>query len=124
MHFDRKGYGQGPPQTKTFQTKDPLTKPPDKNPREQLRENLYRGLLSGIFVLGLLKIGGPICVTYFWGVPECVTKCDRGRGVKLAKNNVTYFMDGPLSSLSSASFFSFFLLLLRVLILILLILMK
>src|SRR6218665_3042155 len=30
-------------------TKDPLTKPPDKNPREQLRYNLYRGLLSGFF---------------------------------------------------------------------------
>jgi len=31
---------------KTFQTKDPLTKIPDKIPREQLRANLYRGLLS------------------------------------------------------------------------------
>ena len=30
----------------------------DKNPCEQLRENLYRGLLSEFFVLGLLKIGG------------------------------------------------------------------
>ena len=30
------------------------------------------------------------------GVPGCVTKCDRGRGSKLAKNSVTYFMDGPL----------------------------
>ena len=29
------------------------------------------------------------------GVPGCVTKCDRGRGSKLAKNSVTYFMDGP-----------------------------
>ena len=31
---------------KTFQTKDPLKKP-DKNSREQLRENLYKKLLSG-----------------------------------------------------------------------------
>ena len=31
-----------------------------------------------------------------WEVPGCVTKCDRGRvGSKLAKNSVTYFMDGP-----------------------------
>ena len=30
-----------------------------------------------------------------WGVPGCVTKCDRGRRSKLAKNSVTYFMDGP-----------------------------
>jgi len=36
--------------------------------------------LSGIFVLGLLKIGGggSRCVTYFRGVPGFVTKCDRG----------------------------------------------
>ena len=31
------------------------------------------------------------------GVPGCVTKCDRGEGgSKLAKNSVTYFMDGPI----------------------------
>ena len=36
-------------------------------------------------------------MTYFrGGVPGCVTKCDSGRGSKLAKNWVTYFMDGPL----------------------------
>jgi len=29
------------------------------------------------------------------GVPGCVTKCDRVRGSKLAKNSVTYFIDGP-----------------------------
>ena len=29
-------------------------------------------------------------------LPGCVTKCDRGGGgSKLAKNSVTYFMDGP-----------------------------
>jgi len=39
-------------------------------------------------------MGGPRCVTYFRGVPGCVTKCDRGRGSKLAKYSVTYFMDG------------------------------
>ena len=72
-------------------------KPPDKNPREQLRENLYRGLLSGLFVVGLIKIGRRVRdVTYFRGVPGCVTKCDNGGGgSKLAKNSVTYFMDGP-----------------------------
>ena len=32
---------------KTFQTKRPRTKPPDKSPREQLKENLYSWLLSG-----------------------------------------------------------------------------
>ena len=55
---------------KTFQTKYSLTKLPDKRPREQARVNLYRELLSGFFVLGLLKIGrGPRCVTYFRGRP-------------------------------------------------------
>jgi len=44
-------------------------------------------------------VGGGVFrdVTYFMGgIPKCVTKCDRGSGAsKLAKNNVTYFMDGP-----------------------------
>ena len=34
-----------------------------------------------------------MCDVFFWGVPGCVTKCDRGGGSKLAKNSVTYFMD-------------------------------
>ena len=29
------------------------------------------------------------------GVPGCVTKCDKAGWSKLAKNSVTYFMDGP-----------------------------
>src|SRR6218665_2733495 len=32
---------------------------------------------------------------YLWGVSGCVTKCDRGGWSKLAKNSLTYFMDGP-----------------------------
>jgi len=54
---------------KTFQIKDPLTKPPDKNPRVQLRENLYKGLLSGFFVLGVLKIGGSVMCDVLLGGP-------------------------------------------------------
>ena len=57
MYSDRSGTDKTTPD-KTFQTKDPLTEPPSKNPREKLRENFYRGLLSGFFALGLLKIGG------------------------------------------------------------------
>src|SRR6218665_2741482 len=68
---DKKHPGQNRP--------DKRQNPPDKNPREQLRENLYRGFCQGFFVLGLLRMGGPRCVTYFWGVPGCVTKCDRRR---------------------------------------------
>src|SRR6218665_1358651 len=43
-----------------------------------------------------LNIGDPSGVTYFRGVPRCVTKCDRGRGSKLVQNGVTFFMGGPL----------------------------
>src|SRR6218665_186892 len=77
---------------KTFQTKEPL-----KNPREQLRENLYRRFLSGIFVLGLLKMGGSeMCDILLWGPGMC-DKVRQREGSKLAKNSVTYFMDGPLT---------------------------
>ena len=37
-----------------------------------------------------------MCDVLLGGFPGCVTKCDRGvGGSKLAKNSVTYFMDGP-----------------------------
>ena len=54
--------------------KRPPDKTPDKNPCEQLRENLYRGLLSGFFVLGLLKIGGVEMCDVLWG---CSGMCDK-----------------------------------------------
>src|SRR6218665_1361003 len=82
----------------TFQTKDPLTKAPDKSPREQLRQNLYRRLLSGFFVLSLVKIrgAGQGCVTYFLGGPGMCDKVSHIPGPpKLAKSSVTYFMDSP-----------------------------
>ena len=68
--------------------KPPRTKPSRQKTPDKTRQNLYRGLLSGFFVLGLPKSGGP----------RCVTKCDRGRGSKLAKNSMTYFMDSPLEN--------------------------
>src|SRR6218665_590944 len=96
MYFDRRAeYGQKPPRTKPSRQKTTGQKPPDKSLRKQLRENLYRGLLSGFFVLGLLKIGwGSEMCDVLLGVLGCVTKCDRE--VKISKNSVTYFMDGPL----------------------------
>src|SRR6218665_2844722 len=78
MYCDRRGNGKKPTRTK----------PPDKNLREQLRYNLYRGLLSRIFVLGRIKIGG---------VPGCVTKCDRGRGVKIGQKWRDVLYGRPLS---------------------------
>ena len=72
MYSDRRGNGQKPPRT--------------NNPREQLRENLYRGLLSGFFVLGLLKIGGIRDVwRIFVGGPGICDKVWQGEGAKLAK---------------------------------------
>src|SRR6218665_3315246 len=43
MYSDRRGYGQKQPRTKPSRQKTPGQKPPDKSPREQLRENLYGG---------------------------------------------------------------------------------
>src|SRR6218665_88876 len=108
MYSDRRRYGQKPPRTKSYRQKNPGQKSPDKSPREQLRENLYRGFLSGFFVLGLLKIGGSeMCDILLGGFRGCVTKCDRGRGSKLAKNNMTYFMDDPLQGSSRPLCFCF-----------------
>jgi len=76
MHSDRRGNGQKAPRTKPSKQK---TKTPDKNSREQLRDNLYRGLLSGFFVLGLIIIGGPRCVTYFRGGSGMCDKVWQGR---------------------------------------------
>ena len=39
--------------------------------------------------------GGSEMCDVLSGVPGRVTKCDSGRGSKLAKNSVIYFMDGP-----------------------------
>src|SRR6218665_3605160 len=79
MYSDRRGVGKNHPGKNL-----PDKRSPDKSPRKQFRENLYMGLLSGFFLLGLLKNGGGSrCVRYFWRVSGCVTTCDRGRGVKM-----------------------------------------
>src|SRR6218665_1178182 len=90
MHSERRGNAQKSTSDKTFQTK---YKNPDKNPREQLRENLYRGLLSGFCTRPIKNGVSKMCDVLLGGVPGC----DRG-GAKLAKNSVTYFMDGPCNS--------------------------
>src|SRR6218665_1974712 len=97
MYSDRTGTDKNHP-GQNLPDKRPPEKKPDKNPREQLRQNLYKGAFLRVFCTRPPKNrgGGSRCVTYFRGVPGCVTKCDRGRGQKLAKNSVTYFMDGPI----------------------------
>ena len=66
--------------------KRPPNKPPDKNHREQLTENLYMGLLSGFFVIGLPKMGGPRCIhdVLFGGSGMC-DKVWQGKGVKIGQ---------------------------------------
>jgi len=86
MYSDRRGYGQKPPRTKSYRQKTPGQKPPDKSPREQLRENLYRGLLSEFFVLGLLKIGGSeMCDVLLGGYPGMCDIVWQGEGVKIGQ---------------------------------------
>ena len=82
MYSDRRGTDKNHPGQNL---PDKRQKPSDKNPREQLRGNLYRGLLSGFFVLGLLKSGGSEMCDVLLGVPGCVTKCDRGGGQNWSK---------------------------------------
>src|SRR6218665_103240 len=77
--------------------KNPLTKPPGQKPPRTIEIEFVPGTFVRDFCTRPTKNRGPRCVTYFRGIPGCVTKCDRReRGSKLAKNSVTYFMDGPL----------------------------
>ena len=71
--------------------KTPCTKPPRTTERE-----FVQGAFVQVFCTKRTKNRGDseMCDALFGGVPGCVTKCDRGES-KLAKNSVTYFMDGP-----------------------------
>src|SRR6218665_337523 len=60
-------------------------RPPDKNPREQSRENLYNGFLSGFFVLGLLKIGGSEMCDVLSGGPGMCDSVTGGGVVKIGQ---------------------------------------
>src|SRR6218665_2395564 len=98
MYSDRRGTDKTtrikPSRQKTpGQIKAPGQKPSRTIEREFVQRDFVR-----IFCTRPTKNGGgPRCVTYFWGVPGCVTKCDMGEGgSKLAMNSVAYFMDGPL----------------------------
>ena len=64
---------------------------PGQNPQEKtlprtIEIEFVQGTLVRDFCTRPTKNrGGPRCVTYFRGVPGCVTKCDRGRGVKIGQ---------------------------------------
>ena len=79
---------------KTFQTKDHLIKPPGQKPPRTIEREFLQGAFVRVFVLGLLKIGGSEMCDVLFGSPGM---CDKGgRGSKLAKNSMMYFMDSPL----------------------------
>ena len=64
--------------------KDPLTKPLAQNPPRTIESEFVQGGFCLVFCTKPTK-NRPRCVTYFRGVPGCVTKCDRGKGVKLGQ---------------------------------------
>ena len=76
MYSDSRGTDKNHP-GQNFPDKRPPDKTPEQKPREQLRENLHMGLLSGFFVLGLLKIGGSEMCDVLLGGPGM---CDRMEG--------------------------------------------
>src|SRR6218665_121651 len=81
MYSDRRGNGQKPPRTKPSRQKTPHTKFPRTTERE-----FVQGAFVRVFCTRPTKNrGGPRCVTYFLGVPGCVTKGDRGRGLKIGQ---------------------------------------
>src|SRR6218665_354885 len=89
VYSDRRWNGQKPPRTKPSRQKTPDKTPRTKTPRTKTYP----------LCLGAPNFwGAPRSVTYFSGVPRCVTKCDReDRGVNmiLVQNSVTNFIDGP-----------------------------
>src|SRR6218665_1833877 len=101
MYSDRTGTDKINHPGQNLPDKIPSDKTLGQKPPRTIETDFVQGgfCLHGYFVLGLLKIGGgsEMC-DVLSGVPGCVTKCERGRGGKLAKNCVTYFMDGPIAS--------------------------
>ena len=68
MYCYRRGNGQKPPRTK----------PSGQKPSRTIEREFVRGAFVRIFFTRPTKNRGALrCVTYFWGVPGCVTKCDR-----------------------------------------------
>src|SRR6218665_3673211 len=87
MYCDRRGNVQKPTRTRPSGQKPPRTIEIEFVQRTFVRDFCTRPNKN--------RGRGPRCVTYFRGGTGCVTKCDRERGSKFAKNSVTYFMDGP-----------------------------
>ena len=66
--------------------KNPLTKALGQKPPRTIETEFVQGAFVRVFCTRPTKNGGgPRCVTYFWRVPGCATKCDRGKGVNIAQ---------------------------------------
>src|SRR6218665_215618 len=93
MYCDRRGNEQKPTRTK----------PPGQKPPRTIEIEFVQGIFVRDFCIRPTKNGGgsEMCDVLSRGIPRCVTKCDRGRGSKLAKNSVTYFMDGLIVLISA-----------------------
>jgi len=82
MYSDRTGTDKSHPGQNL-----PDKRPPDKPPGQKSPRTIETEFVQGGFCPGFCtrpsKIGGfPRCVTYFRGVPGCVTKCGRGERSK------------------------------------------
>ena len=82
MYSDRRENGQNPPRTRPSR---PWQNPLDKNPNEQLRENLYRGLLSGFLNYAYWKWGVRDMWRTLGGSPEMCDKVWQGKGNKIGQ---------------------------------------
>src|SRR6218665_228904 len=84
MCCDRRGNGQKPTRTKLLD-KRPLKNPRTKPPRTIEIEFVQVAFVRDFCTRPTKNMGSERC-DVLSGVPGCVTKCDRGRGSKLAKN--------------------------------------
>ena len=76
MYFDRRGNGQKPTRTK----------PPGQKPPRTIEIEFVQGTFVRDFCTRPTKNRGVVCdVLSGEGVPGCVTKCDRGRVVKIGQ---------------------------------------
>src|SRR6218665_767434 len=90
LYADRRGYVQKPSRTKPSRQKPPNKVPGHKPSRTIKREFAQRAFVRIFCTRPNKNGGGPRCVTYFWRVPGCATKCDRGKGAKLANGFSDY----------------------------------
>ena|SRR6218665_628035 len=98
MYSDRRGNGQKPPRTKPSNQKSLGQNPRTKAPANNSERNCTGGLCPAFCTMPTKNRERSEMCDVLWGIPGCVTKCDRWRVSKLTKNSVTYFMDGPIHS--------------------------